>query len=449
MEQQILELLQATQLGAAQPRLAAEVQLKQLYNNEGYSSALVTIATHRDVAVKDRLAALISLKSFVNSAWSPSLEDFAGEILVSDPVKNTIREQLLSIVYDGEADSKITSNTAAVVAVIAKSDFPEQWPGLLDSLLHKALASTDDQIQAILVVLSELIQTSLDEDQFYHYATGLINCLHQVSTDGARKLLVRAHAVSIFRSSFDFVENLKDKDEESIRTFAKTVCDAWAPFFMDVVKEPMPEFPSKEEEENSVSGNIATQWRGVVALKIQVILTLAKIQNIFPDLMAASDFFNACWDAMQAHATPYYASYVDGERQGGLINQYQLPYTLDFLVIEEIDYLQILLEAPSVRQQLDAMLAADNSSNGTSVNNWITQVLSALVTYSSITNEAEEMWDIDYNVFLSEETFAETNNSPRSVCAGFVWKICGWFPKQTLESLIGYVKAVFDNANSG
>ena len=164
--------------------------------------------------------------------------------------------------------------------------------------------------------------------------------------------------------------------------------------------------------------------------------------------MRADEFFNACWSSIQAHGEPYHASYVDGERQNQLINQYQLQYTFDFLVVEEIDYLQALLEAPQVKQQLDQMLATDVASHGNMVTTWISSVLGTLVTFSSITKEAEEMWSFDFNVFLSEETFAEANNTPRSVCASFVWKICTWFPKQTLESLLGYIKMVFEGSNS-
>jgi importin-9 len=176
--------------------------------------------------------------------------------------------------------------------------------------------------------------------------------------------------------------------------------------------------------------------------------TLAKIQVIFPDVIQSQEFFNACWNAIQAHSTPYYASYIDGDFEGGLINQYHLPFTLDFLVIEEIDYLQTLLDAPDVVRQLKDMQRADDESNGSSINDWIMQILGALVAFSSITEETQEMWEIDFNVFLSEETFAETNNTPRSVCAGFVWKICDWYPRQTLESLLAYIKVVFGDQNS-
>ena len=440
----MLELLKASQLPAAQPRTAAEAQLKELYANQAFPTALVTIGAHKEISVNDRLAALLSLKCFVNTAWSPSLEDYEGHVLLSNETKDSVRTHLLSIVYDDNVDSKITSSTAATVARIAKVDFPEDWPGLLESLLSQVPQSNDDQIQAVLVVLGELISDGLDEEQFYRYTHVLVDCLRSIAIDVRRKLVVRAHAVNIFRGCLDFVENIKDKEEADIVRFAKGICDSWSPFFLDVVKEPMPSLPSEEEEAGSSNQGINTPWRGVIALKTQVTLTLARIQAIFPDLMPAQEFFNACWDSIQAHATPYYASYVDGERQGGLINQYQLQYTFDFLVIEEIDFLQALLEAPLVKQQLDGMALAA----GDTVTNWITSVLGTLVNFSSITKEAEEMWSFDFNVFLSEETFAETNNSPRSVCAGFVWKVCNWFPKQTLESLLSYIKIIFDDANS-
>jgi hypothetical protein len=164
--------------------------------------------------------------------------------------------------------------------------------------------------------------------------------------------------------------------------------------------------------------------------------------------MPAQQFFEASWSAIQSHGEQYYSSYVEGDREGGLVNQYQLPYSFDFLVIEEIDYLQNLLEAPLVQEHLTSMKEADRANNGNSVSSWLATVLRTLVTFSSVSKESEEMWELDYNVFLSEETFAETNNTTRSVCAGFVWKVCGWFPQETLETLVSYVKEVFENSSS-
>ena len=157
--------------------------------------------------------------------------------------------------------------------------------------------------------------------------------------------------------------------------------------------------------------------------------------------MPAGDLFSACWDALQAHGAPFFASYVEGDRQGGLINQYQLAYTLDFLVIEEIDYLQTLLSAPQVKQKLDSM-------EGPSIHAWIASVLETLAAFSFITREAEQMWELNFNTFLSEESFSEVNNSPRSVCASFTWKISAWFSEHTLSSLLEYTRTIFTTESS-
>ena len=274
MEDQVLELLRATQLSAAQPRMAAELQLKQLHGSEPFPVALVTIGAHADIPVADRLAALVTLRHFVNTAWSPALEDFAGKVLVGDEAKAGIRRTLLSITYgvQGGSDSKVVASTAAVVAAIAGSDFPEEWPDLLDSILNQIPQSTDDQTQAILVVLGELVDGGLDEDAFYRYAQRIFDCLRGIVVDGGKRLMVRAHAVNIFRSGLDFLENLKLKEDSGIRAFADGIRQTWFQFFLEVVREALPAFPTPEQEEALSNPEIAVNWRGVVALKIQVVL---------------------------------------------------------------------------------------------------------------------------------------------------------------------------------
>ena len=295
MEQQVLELLRATQLAEVQPRLEAELRLKQLYTNEAFVAALVIIGAHKDIVVNDRLAALINLKLVVGEVWSPSLDDFAGKDAVSDGVKAQIRDGLLAIVFDGGADSKVISATAAVVTKIAKADFPEAWPGLLDSLLGHVQKSNDAQVQGILVVLSELVQGGIDEDQFVEYANVLVKCLHDIAVDASKKLTVRAHAVNIFRLCWDFVDTLRFKDENSIKGFAKAIVDVWAPFFLNVVNEGIPVLPSVQEEEEASQGPVVVTWHGVIALKVQVLLVSyffapQQIQNADKDDLQEVDF---------------------------------------------------------------------------------------------------------------------------------------------------------------
>jgi hypothetical protein len=271
LEDQVLELLRGTQSNVGQTRMDAELRLKQLQYQDGYAGALVAIGAHSDIATNDRLAALLGLRNFANTAWSASLEDFAGRVLVPDAVKEPIRLQLLTIVFDGHLDSKITAATASVVSKIAKSDFPEEWPGLLDTLIEHIPRGSDDQVHGILVVLYELLSDGIDEDQFYRYANPVINSLRDIAVNSDRSLLVRAHSIQIFQTCFDFVENLKDKEEDEIKSFTKGVCDVWAPFFLQVLQEPMPQYPTAEEEAKNDS-EVSRNWRGATLIKTQVVL---------------------------------------------------------------------------------------------------------------------------------------------------------------------------------
>ena len=154
------------------------------------------------------------------------------------------------------------------------------------------------------------------------------------------------------------------------------------------------------------------------------------------------------WEALQAHLGPYHAFYVEGDRQGRLEDADRLPYTLDFLILEELDFVQGLLKSTQVKRELEKQLESEPTSNGSYHVNWITQVMGTLVGYAQITAEEEALWEIDVNIFLSEETSETANYSPRNACADFVRKLCDWLPTQALDSLLGYTTSIFNDANS-
>ena len=129
--------------------------------------------------------------------------------------------------------------------------------------------------------------------------------------------------------------------------------------------------------------------------------------------------------------------YIDGERQARMEDADRLPYTLDFLVMEEIDYIQMLLGTSTVKRELDAQL--ENASHG---GTWIAQVMAILVGYSQITTDDEGMWEIDVNIFLAEETAETSNYSTRSACSNFIVKLCNW-SDPVVQSLLNFSKPIF------
>ena len=80
--------------------------------------------------------------------------------------------------------------------------------------------------------------------------------------------MLRALAVAVFRSCFDTLEMVLEQHKVQVKQFMDEVLAGWSPFFISTLKAPLPQPPT--EEEGSKETEIASQWRGVIGLKLQV-----------------------------------------------------------------------------------------------------------------------------------------------------------------------------------
>ena len=171
---------------------------------------------------------------------------------------------------------------------------------------------------------------------------------------------------------------------------------------------------------------------------------------MFPHLLASRilDLFTSTWEALRAHVGPYQQMYTgDEQRQCRMEDADRLPYTLDFLVIEELDFMLSLLNTSVMKREFGAQLQPEGASTGAHGTLWITQLAALAVGYSYILTEDAELWEVDVNIYLSEETSETANYSARNACASLVTKLCkyGW---PILESLLAYTKSIFDEVSS-
>lgn len=292
MEQQVLDLLIATLDPSGPIRNNAERHLEQLYTNEAFPISLVSIASHEEVSLQHRQAALLSLKKLVLKTWSPSLEEYEGPSTLSDATKEQVRQSVLSIATAKKEERKIVAAASYVVSKIASADFPEQWPTLLPTLLNLVNQADATQIHGVLVVLGNLVEDGFDEEQFSGSAADLIRCIYNVAIDGEKKWTTRALAVSIFRACFDTMELVYQSHKASVKQFMQEASDTWSPFFLEVLKMPLPYMPSEQEEsQGSPGGPLVMNWRGVIALKTQVV----KVGSMFRRMLIPADRFRRRW----------------------------------------------------------------------------------------------------------------------------------------------------------
>ena len=270
MEQQVLDLLAATLDPSGPIRIDAEHHLEQLYTNDTFPISLVSIAAHKDVPLEHRQAALLTLKKVALTTWSLSSDEHQGSDTLSDATKDQVRQAVLAIATAGHEERKIVASASYVVSNIASTDFPEQWPSLLPTLLNLVPVASDTQLHGVLVVLANLVEDGFDEEQFSGSATELVKCIYNVAVSGERKLTIRALAVSIFRACFDTMELVRQTNKAAVKQFMQEASDVWLPFFIEVVKMPLPEMPSEEQE--TEGGNpVVLTWQGGIALKTQVV----------------------------------------------------------------------------------------------------------------------------------------------------------------------------------
>lgn len=429
MEQELLQLLADTQSSNSNTIKTAELRLLSLYSNEAFPLSLVSIASHESVPANLRQSALSVLRTFIQAAWSPHLDEFKGTVLVSDANKAQLRRALLELATTSTTpERKVKAAASYAVSKIAAADFPEEWPDLLPTLLQiiNDPNSNNSTLHGALKVLLDLVDTGFNEEQFFAVARELVSSLFAVATNESRTTVLRALAVSVFRSSFDTLEMVLDNHKAAVRQFTEEALTGWLPFFLSILKAPLPQELSDTED-----------YRGLVALKLQVVKTLMKIRNVFPTLLTnqSPNLFTTVWSELSNIHGHYASSYITDDRQSRLEDADGLPYTLDFLVLEELDLMQALLKAPPVKAELQQQVQATAG--------WLPEVLKLAISYAQITVEEEGLWEIDINVFLSEETSVTANYTPRTCSGDLVIKLGEWLKVTTVEALLAYVNGLF------
>lgn len=176
-----------------------------------------------------------------------------------------------------------------------------------------------------------------------------------------------------------------------------------------------------------------------------------KIRMVFPRLLTGQSlvYFELVWTELSTVLDTYSDFYVHNERQGRLEDVDGLPYTLDFLVLEELDLIQALLKAPPVKAELQRQLqAAATTSASTSAAAWLSELIKIASSYAQIPQEVEMPWEMSIDLFLSEETSVTANYTPRTCAGDLAIKLGEWLKSTAAESLLFYSNSVFADPSS-
>ena len=166
-----------------------------------------------------------------------------------------------------------------------------------------------------------------------------------------------------------------------------------------------------------------------------------RIRTTIPSLILpdSPSLFSVIWEELSSTQAAYHEMYIENEQQSRLEDADGLPYTLDFLVVEDLDFMQACLKAAPVRKELEEQLDAQEANQ----TNWMSEVVKLIVAFSQITMEEEALWDIDVNIFLSEETSLTTNYTSRTACGDLIVMLGEWKSLATVNGLLNHTRSLY------
>jgi hypothetical protein len=297
-------------------------------------------------------------------------------------------------------------------------------------------SGTDVQVRGALVTLQDLVEESLSDVQFFRIARDIIQAVHGVAINENRKTNLRALAVRVFCSCFDLMDTVDDiNSKKEVKAFANEILRDWLPFFEHVVKLPLSASMPGDDKQPA-------DWYSTITLKIQVLRTLGKIKSTFAALLLPQSmtFFECIWTELEGHHAAYQNLYLETHVQGRLEDNDGLPYTLDYLIMEELDLLNELIRASPVQKELQAQIQAHGSAGTTP---WVLRLVESLTKYARITQEDGQLWEFDPSIFLSEEAEVSTEYTARNACADLFIKVGQMLKRGALDGLLAYASTLF------
>ncbi|PAA59576.1 hypothetical protein BOX15_Mlig007892g1 [Macrostomum lignano] len=148
-----------------------EARLACFAQSDEYGPVLADLLLSDQVAPPVRHLACVVLKQYVAQSWCGVQADSDSSVAVGDVANSTqqqppppvpaaakqiLRDQLLRAIALPE--SRLRSTAALTVALAAQNDWPDDWPGLFDSLIELLSRREGPSVHGALRVLQELVR---------------------------------------------------------------------------------------------------------------------------------------------------------------------------------------------------------------------------------------------------------------------------------------------------
>ncbi|KAJ6520160.1 armadillo-type protein [Mycena sanguinolenta] len=391
----LTDLLKATLDSNPNNRIAAELKLSEYLALPDAGLALSSLIIAQDAEMSLRQSASIMLRKYVTERWSPYFQTFKGAAPSVEA-----KAQIRLAVFHGlsDPDRKIRTLCAHTLSSIANSDWPDEYPDLLSSLIGLISSGSSDSVHGAMQVFTEFIKSDLTEDQILPVLRDLLPVL--LSILGAPEVhspLTRARTVSVFRQCVSALYMVKGQHPQAVKEAIATILPIWLEAFKVLL--------STDPQVDIVN---AQNW-DALAVRIQVFKTLDVIHTSFPRALTPylNDYLSMSLSHLHSLYGPfsqYYLSSAESAPRSSENESIELPQ----LICPIFDF--------------TAAVTRGGKSKGWFESQNLSALIASVFSFLQMTSDDEETWATNPNAFVAQE---EDETQPYSVrVAGFDLLAC-------------------------
>ncbi|KAJ2803859.1 hypothetical protein H4S07_004368, partial [Coemansia furcata] len=392
MEHQVFEMLQGCLSDEPNTRMRAELAIKQLELNVEFSTAMANIALASEASLAVRQAAIVQLRGYIGRHWSIGSAKYEQGPIPDQQLKCQVREKTFMLLTSD--NRKLRTAAAATIAVMARYDWPDEWPHLFSQLVELLNSGNRDQAHAAMCVFGEWVNSDLSGQHMEQIGTLLPQLKRIFVSSVEYSIETRIMAVRVFSDCIEIIANMSSVQNDFVATHAPPILAEWMEPILATFSQPV-----------SIEGSASD-----IPLKIECIRAIVRAADGLPRLMAAhnTSILEALWQQLKALQEPYLHAFVYEDSEHGASATSMLvvcdddgsSYSIDSFLIGVFEWLSKVAESKSVRKFFVARAEGTGLPTPTSLFN---QLVACLLSYAQITTEMMDDWADDMDLFVADE----------------------------------------------
>mmetsp|Transcript_12632 Transcript_12632/g.27297 ORF Transcript_12632/g.27297 Transcript_12632/m.27297 type:complete len:1089 (+) Transcript_12632:75-3341(+) len=368
--QLILKYLVASLDANQEVRDGAEAHLMNEAKTEGFGTLLCQIATTQSLQFGVRQLAALLLKKYIKEHWTEDSRYY-------EPPETTAQEKaaIRQALPPGLADpsSKVRTAVGMAIAAIAKVDWPQSWPGLIEWLIQAITKRHNISLVHGSLRCLSLLSGDLDEGQLPKIVPMLLPELHAIVSSNDYTIDVQREALCILHDIICVLGTLTGAFQRQVRDLIAPELQPWLPTLTRAL-------------ERTNLGD-STTW----AFTLEVLKILVQLVQYFGKFIfhGVPPILAHCWTMFTSGLAVYQAKLVmeEGEVEGEVDVDGE-PIDLEALFAQMFELLMGLVS----NSRFSAMLRPSCKEMA-----YIT------IGYMQMTRSKAESWATDANQYVADE----------------------------------------------